>query len=225
MKSLKGVLGGIVQSFLMKRNLEIVNFNDPDMKKVNAKINGIRKETQLSLSNTAAQELFVAVRATGKIEGDIAEVGVFKGGSAKVICQAKEEKALHLFDTFKCSPPPGTAADANNGHEGSFCSDPKQVEGYLAEFPKVHVYEGFFPDTAGPVENIRFSLVHLDVNLYGPMLDCLGFFYPRMNRGGAIISHDYIYHSGVKKAFEEFFSDKPEIVLGLPSYQCVVIKL
>jgi hypothetical protein len=31
--------------------------------------------------------------------------------------------------------------------------------------------------------------------------------------------------TGVKKAFDEFFLDKPEIVLGLPSYQCVVIKL
>ncbi len=225
MKSLESVCGGIVQSLLMKMNLEIVNFNDPDMKRVNGKINKIRKETPLSLSNTAAQELFTAVKATGKIEGDIAEVGVFKGGSAKVICEGKEDRVLHLFDTFKCTPPPGTVEDTNSGHEGSFCSDPKKVEEFLAEFPKVHIYEGLFPDTAGPVEDTRFSLVHLDVNLYGPMLDCLGFFYPRMNRGGAIVSHDYIYRSGVKKAFEEFFSDKPEIVLGLPSYQCVVIKL
>jgi O-methyltransferase len=214
-----------IQSFLSKINLEIVNFNDPDSKKINAEINEIRKETALSMSNTAAQELFMTVKATGKIEGEIAEVGVFRGGSAKVICEGKEDRALHLFDTFKGLPRPGIFDNPDAAKEGSFNSDMNRVKEYLAEFPNVQIYEGLFPDTAGPVKNTKFSLVHLDVGLYKTTFDCLSFFYPRMNRGGVIISHDYIYRSGVKKAFDEFFLEKPEILLGLPSYQCIMIKL
>jgi O-methyltransferase len=215
----------VLQSLLSKINLEIVNFNDPESKKINAKINEIRKETALSMSNTAAQELFMAVRATRKIEGDIAEVGVFRGGSAKVICEGKEDRTLHLFDTFKGLPRPGIFDDPDAAKEGSFNFDMDSVKACLMEFPNVHIYEGLFPDTAGPVNNTKFSLVHFDVGLYKSTFDCLSFFYPRMNRGGAIISHDYIYRSGVKKAFDEFFHDKLEIVLGLPSYQCIMIKL
>ncbi len=33
--------------------------------------------------------------------GDIAEVGVFRGGTARVICEAMGERKLHLFDTFE----------------------------------------------------------------------------------------------------------------------------
>ena len=215
----------LLQSFLSKRNLEIVNYNDPDRKKVNVIINEIRKETKLSMSNTAAQELFIAVIATAKIEGDIAEVGVFQGSSAKVICKGKGERLLHLFDTFIGAPKPGNFDNPNLFPEGRYYSDPNEVKKYLAEFPNVNIYEGLFPDTAGPVENSKFSLVHLDADLYKSTLDCLEFFYPRMSRGGVIITHDYRYMSGVKKAFDEFFIDKPEIVLGLPSYQSLLIKL
>ena len=38
------------------------------------------------------------------IDGDYAEVGVFKGAVAKAICEAKENKHLHLFDTFEGLP-------------------------------------------------------------------------------------------------------------------------
>ena len=42
----------------------------------------------------------MAVKATRKLSGDIAEVGVYRGGSAMIICEAKGNKKLHLFDTF-----------------------------------------------------------------------------------------------------------------------------
>jgi O-methyltransferase len=225
MKKMPTGVGTTLHAFLVKINLEIVNFNDPESRMINIKINEIRKETELSMSNTAAIELFTAVRATGKIEGDIAEVGVFRGGSAKVICLGKGDRPLHLFDTFNGSPRPDSSDNPVSSKEGRYRTEPKNVRKYLAEFPNVGFYEGLFPDTSEPVKGSRFSLVHLDTDLHKSTIDCLEFFYPRMNQGGIIISHDYSYMSGVKKAFEEFFQDKPEIILGLPSYQCVVIKL
>jgi O-methyltransferase len=213
-----------VQSFLRIRNFEVLNFNDPDRKMINSLVNQVRKETMLELSNTAAQELYIAVRATSKIAGDIAEVGVFKGGSAKVICSVKGERHLHLFDSFK-GPPISGKRNKVRPEPGQYFSDIGSVKAYLAEFPNVHFYEGMFPETAGPVDKMTFSFVHLDVGSYESTSDCLRFFYPRVIRGGAVISHDYSHRSGAKRAIDEFFSDKPEIILELPAYQGLMIKL
>ena len=48
-----------------------------------------------------------------------------------------------------------------------------------------------------------------------------------MNKGGIIMSHDYFYAEGVRKAFDEFFSDKPEPIIELPSTytQCLIVKV
>ncbi|HEY3419141.1 MAG TPA: TylF/MycF/NovP-related O-methyltransferase [Methanomassiliicoccales archaeon] len=225
MNDLERRAGIVLQSLLVRVNLELMNFNDPDRKMVNGKINQIKNETELSMSNTAAQELFEAVKATGKIEGDIAEVGVFKGGSAKVICEAKGDRRLHLFDTFDGAPEPDPFDNLEVSEEDRFGSDLDAVRKYLANFPNVNFYKGLFPGTSGPVKDSVFSLVHLDTGLHRSTYDGLEFFYPRMNRGGLIISHDYSYMTGVRKAIDEFFLDKPEIVLGLSSYQCLMIKM
>lgn len=199
-------------------------FNDPDRRSINALVNQTRKETDLEISNIAAQELYIAVRATSKIVGDIAEVGVYRGGSAKVICSAKGDRHLHLFDSFS-SLSRLDGRDEVRTIPGQYLSDITTVKSYLIGFPNVHFHEGTFPGTAGPVERLTFSLVHLDVGSFETTAECLKFFYPRTNRGGTIISHDYSYRSEVKRAIDEFFSDKPEIVMGLPGYHGLTIKL
>jgi len=36
-----------------------------------------------------------------KLNGDYAEVGVYRGSCAKIICEAKGDERLYLFDTFE----------------------------------------------------------------------------------------------------------------------------
>jgi hypothetical protein len=74
------------------------------------------------------------------------------------------------------------------------------------------------------VKDRQFSLVNFDVDTYESTKKCLEFFYPRMNPGGVILSHDYITAPGVQKAFDEFFVDKPEPVVETAGSQCIVIK-
>ncbi|PIZ94190.1 hypothetical protein COX84_05420 [Candidatus Micrarchaeota archaeon CG_4_10_14_0_2_um_filter_49_7] len=64
---------------------------------------------------------------------------------------------------------------------------------------------------------------HIDVDLYQSTVDCLNFFYPRMQAGGVIISHD-AHLGGVNKAFEEFFKDKPEPIIMLPMDYGIAVK-
>ena len=63
------------------------------------------------------------------------------------------------------------------------------------------------------------------MDLYEGTLACLDFFYPRMLPGGVMITHDYSILAGVKQAFDEFFSDRPEGLFEMPTTQCMVIKL
>jgi Macrocin-O-methyltransferase (TylF). len=65
----------------------------------------------------------------------------------------------------------------------------------------------------------------LDVDLYQSTLDCLEFFYPRLNPGGIIVTHDYSWAAGVDRAFSEFFMDKPEKPIETIGYQAMVVKL
>jgi len=45
-----------------------------------------------------------------------------------------------------------------------------------------------------------------------------------MNKGGVIISHDYFGSPVVKKAFDDFFKDKPEPIIEMSGTQCLIVK-
>lgn len=202
------------------------SFYNPEILKVYNLVKEIKGETKMILHEVEAAQIFMAIKQTAKLDGDIAEVGVFKGGSSKLICEAKGNKKLHLFDTFEGLPALSEKDNKNLFYEKQFAASYEEVKNYLRPYENVFFYKGLFPSTAGPVLNETFSFVHLDVDLYEATLDCIKFFYPRMNKGGIIISHDYSFASGVKKAFDEFFEDKPEPIIELEiiGSQCLVVK-
>src|SRR5262249_8542844 len=45
--------------------------------------------------------LYQLVLKTRKVRGAIADLGVYRGGSARLIASLKGDKELHLFDTFE----------------------------------------------------------------------------------------------------------------------------
>jgi len=51
--------------------------------------------------------LYLTAKAMNGLGGSFAELGVSTGGSAKLICEVKKDKTLHLFDTFEGLPNPG----------------------------------------------------------------------------------------------------------------------
>lgn len=218
-------MGKILDYAVSSRNAVIVYYATPDKAKVMSLIRQIHNETELLIGDNESYQIFMAVARTRKIKGDLAEVGVYKGGSAKLICEAKGKQALHLFDTFEGLPELHKADDPGQFYRGQFHASFKPVKNYLKKYPNVHFYKGLFPSTAGPIMDKRFSFVNLDVDIYKSTLNCIKFFYPRMNRGGVMISHDYTFAHGVKRAFDEFFKDKPEPVFELSGSQCMVVKL
>ncbi|HVN73685.1 MAG TPA: TylF/MycF/NovP-related O-methyltransferase [Methanoregula sp.] len=196
-----------------------------DRKEFAKSLKKIRSETELLLEDIEAWHIYMAVKRTEKVPGDIAEVGVYRGGSAKIICSAKGARPLHLFDTFEGLPKVDEIDMVWPFYEGKFAASFESVKEYLGNEQNVHFYKGIFPSTSGPVQDRKFSLVNFDVDCYESTKQCLEFFYNRMNPGGILLSHDYITAPGVKKAFDDFFEGKPEPVLETAGSQCLVVKV
>jgi predicted O-methyltransferase YrrM len=215
----------IAQKILARMNLCLLSYNEPERSKVIQLITEIKDEGRLLLAYNEAYQIFMAVKRTAKIQGDIAEVGTYSGGSAKLICEAKGDRTLHLFDTFEGLPNLGRADNPKHFKAGEFAVSFEDVRKYLNKYQDVHLYKGLFPSTVEPVKNRSFSFVHLDVDLYDSTMAGIEFFYPRMNRGGVIISHDYMTVPGVRKAFDDFFKDKPEPIIEMSGSQCLIVKV
>ncbi len=182
-----------------------------------------REETSLVQLDSEAFLLCAQARRSAKIPGEMAELGVYRGGSARLICAVKGERPLHLFDTFE-GLPEATEHDPKfrgGGFQGSL----EEVQKLLQPFPAVHYHKGFFPQSAEALGDLRFSFVHLDVDLYQSTVSGLEWFYPRLHSGGILISHDYPVAEGVRKAFDEFFADKPESLIELSGNQVAFVKL
>jgi hypothetical protein len=83
--------------------------------------------------------LWTLVKRTAHLKGALAEVGVYQGGSAKVICEAKGDAALHLFDTFEGMPNVNLTTDGGF-RAGDFADTSYEgVKQYLSAYPNVHL--------------------------------------------------------------------------------------
>ncbi len=166
---------------------------------------------------------------TRTLPGDVAEVGVYKGGTAHILGHVFNDagdKPIHLFDTFAGLPEVDPAKDKHN--KGDFADTSLEaVKEFLAPLRNLHFYQGFFPQTAGPVADRKFCFVSSDVDIYPSVKASCEFFYPRLVPGGAIVFDDYGLSScpGVISGVDEFFADKPERPIHMECGQCVVVKL
>jgi hypothetical protein len=167
-----------------------------------------------------------------KIPGDTADIGVRFGSSSFFILSGLNDptRRHHVFDSFEGLSEP-TPEDSGGGKstqwtKGKLAVDESVTRKNLSMFQNVDYYKGWIPERYPEVADRRFALIHIDVDLYQPTKDSLEFFYDKVSPGGAIISDDYGVAScyGARKAVDDFFADKPETVVNIPTGQCLIIK-
>ena len=214
----------IITKIVDSKNGALIFYNDKERAAVVRLIKQVRKENAMLLQTNEAYQLHMLVKNTSKLDGEIVEVGCFMGGSSKIICEAKGNKEFNVFDTFEGLPELNEIDDASQFQKGQYSASYEFVKNYLSNYPHVFLHKGYFPDTAGPIENKTFSFVHLDLDLYDSTLASLKFFYPRLVKGAVLISHDYTTAPGVQRAFEEFFCDKTEPIIEMSGTQCLIVK-
>lgn len=167
------------------------------------------------------------MKLTYNVDGDTAECGAFAGASSFLMCNhlLSTHKKHCIFDSFEgLSNPSGE--DGEYWHQGDLSSSEEIIRLNLRNFNNVEIYKGWIPERFSEVSSRKFSFVHLDVDLFQPTFDSLEFFYPRMNQGGIILCDDYGFTTcpGAKKAVDEFFSDKKEPVICLPTGQAFMVR-
>jgi asparagine synthase (glutamine-hydrolysing) len=188
--------------------------------------------TYLSRSKLLALARLCLAAEKGGKPGCIVEAGCGLGGSAIVLCSAKQPtRELFLYDVFGMPPPPGTrdGPDAHDryavilrGESGGIGNDRYYgyVEdlygtvqasfarlGYPIEANKVTPIQGLLGDTLRVTEQV--CLAHVDVGWYESVMVCLTRIEPRLIAGGTIVIDDYDHWSGCRKAVDEYFKGKP----------------
>lgn len=154
--------------------------------------------------------------------GVIAELGVYQGGSLKVMVDAlPDRRQVFGFDTFEGLPV--SQWNAQEPTDPGLFAD-TSLETIIADFaayPNVVLIKGLFPGTFSEEHRqLKYAVVHIDCDYYIPVKAALELFWPRMVPGGTIIMDDFHtpWCPGIDKAIEE---------LGLPAvetaqYQCSI---
>lgn len=183
-----------------------------------------RSKTQLLVSDPAAIHLLACARAARALPGAFAEAGVFKGGSARLICEEKGDARLHLFDVFeRLQNAPADGGEEVRTHFGAVHGRLQDVRRLLASYPNVHFHPGLFPQTCAGLEHLSFSFVHLDLDLAGPTQAALDYFHPRLVPGGILLADDYS-DLELRHCFQRWFAGRPDTFIELPWSQLMVVR-
>lgn len=149
------------------------------------------------------------------VKGAFAELGVYKGETAKIIHALDNTRKFYLFDTFegfkKEDLKEETGEAATYSTKNFADTSEKKVLENISGNKNIIVRKGHFPETVKGIENETFALVNIDADLYNPIHDGCNFFYPRLSPGGVLIIHDYNHKwEGAMKAVDEFVKKIPE---------------
>jgi len=165
------------------------------------------------------------------IAGDFAELGVYKGESAKIIHLMNPSRIFHLYDSFEGFKEEDLAGEtgiaATYSTKNFADTSLEAVKRYLGESDRFVYHKGRIQESLVDHEDPndqKLSLVNLDVDLYQPTIAGLKYFYPLLSPGGVIIIHDYNYKwPGIKKAVDEFASTIPETLVRVPDMEGSVV--
>jgi len=140
-------------------------------------------------------ELWTLAKQTATIEGDILEVGVWRGGTGAILAEAVKNissKTVYLADTFSGVVKAGENDTNYKGGEHADTSleivkELLKMQGLI----NVALLQGIFPeDTANQVTG-KISLLHSDVDVYQSSKDIVEWCLPRLSTGGLIVFDDY----------------------------------
>jgi hypothetical protein len=218
-------VGSILSKFATSFQFKLLSFYKD--KEIVDLIKEIKKEVDFAFYPYEAFMIYSIVKTQTSLEGDLAEVGVYQGGSAKLICEVKKGKKLYLFDTFTGLPEVSdddTHFGEKHWHENEFNNTSvESIKRILNKYDNVHIIKGIFPESGKEIVDEKFCFVHLDVDLYKSTIDSLRFFFPKMVPGGIILIHDY-HSDGIQKAFREFKTENKIHVIELTGSQAMIIK-
>ena len=172
-------------------------------------------ERDLSNDYVRLATLELLCRRLEGVPGAAAELGVYKGFFARCMNQLMPERTLYLFDSFEGFAQDACAAESFQAAHRNTAID--QVLSIMPRPKHIVVKPGFFPKSLDGMEE-QFCLVSLDVDFAKTTLDGLRYFWPRLNKGGYLMLHDWGSPKlpGVAEALKAYEAEIGESIPGIP---------
>lgn len=178
-------------------------------------------------------ELWTSIEQVAKLEGDIIEIGVWRGGTSALMARKlelmKQDAKLYACDTFQGLV---KVSENDNYHKnGEFSNTSIDIVTNLYNnmcIKDIELLIGIFPDDTGRfVSDKKFKLCHIDVDIYQSAIDVLDFIWPRLVSGGIIIYDDYGVQTtqGIAKAVNEQMHLSDRHVFYNLNGHAIVVKL
>jgi O-methyltransferase len=177
-------------------------------------------------------ELWSLLGELRDIDGDVLEVGVWRGGSGALMAARLAGLAgtarVHLCDTWEGIVKTGPADIYY--HDGKHDDTSKEtVERLVASMrlTNVELLQGIFPeDTGNALAARRFRLVHIDVDVYKSAKDVFQWAWPRLERSGVVVFDDYGCPAtpGVTKFVDEMKGMEDRMLLHNLNGHGIVVK-
>jgi O-methyltransferase len=191
----------------------------------------IKKNTLVDIYR--AYELWSLVRETAHLGGDILEVGVWRGGTGCLIAERAKQlepaATVFLCDTFKGVVKAGKQDSHYRGgeHADTSTDTVRQLATNMG-LVNVELLEGTFPDATGDrIKDRKFSLCHIDVDVYESAKHVAEWVWPRLASGGIIVYDDYGFRTceGITNLVNQRLQGQGALVLHNLNGHAVIVKL
>ena len=209
--------------------------NEPDIKKVTNFYIKNHEDIQDTKGIYKIIFLLQCIKETEHLEGDIIELGSYKGGNvimiAKFLKQIGSKKKVYACDTFSGIPEEDSnvkdIADMGYFSDTNLDAVKKKLKKY--DVFNVKLVIGDFRNTLPNLDKEKFSLVFIDCNIFSSAKLAINFSYPRLVKDGVLFSHCYGAPKGKGStslwgetyAVKEYLSNKLEkiVIESIPFMQ------
>ena len=219
------LLRSIAQNFgydIVKKPKEIeTDRSNPTFQSIYQKV---RPYTMTSIDRIWSLYNAVNYISKNKIEGDIVECGVWRGGSSMVAALTLLEnkdanRHLYMYDTYEgMSEPTGedvsihgdTGEDTWQGINQCYADFPDVQRNIgSTNYPSslVHMIKGKVEETIPHDIPEKIAILRLDTDWYESTYHELVHLYPRLVKGGVLIIDDYGHWQGARKAVDKYFTE------------------
>jgi O-methyltransferase len=178
-------------------------------------------------------ELWGLVKRHRGLEGDLLEVGVWRGGTGCLIARAARDdrypSTVYLCDTFQGVVKAGANdPDYKNGAHGNTSIEIVDQLIEKTAVRNVRILQGIFPDETGSsVSERRFKFVHIDVDVYESARGVFDWIWPRLVPGGMVVFDDFGFPSceGVTRLAYEVSQGADRVFIHNLNGHAIVVKI
>lgn len=186
----------------------------------------VRPFTMTSIERIVCLINAVTYITDNKIAGDIAECGVWRGGSMMTVAltllaRGDTSRRLYLYDTYEGMSEPtefdksldGISAEKQmTGANEKWCYasiEDVQQNIFSTGYPKENIFlvKGKVEDTIPQTLPANLSLLRLDTDWYESTKHELTHLFPLLAAEGVLVIDDYGHWQGARKAVDEYFAE------------------